>query len=131
MSGPDYIVIRAAPGLPPWFLPTSMDGRWYDRADMPEGPPAGTPLPEGVIGSQAVAVPTGRFEVRDYDGAVAEVWEARPVENPAREATNRLAENLRGVAGSVNEQIAAVRREIDKQVIADHPNLGGDSGSGR
>ena len=46
-------------------------------------------------------------------------------ENPAREATRQLAENLRGVADSMKERIADLRREIDKQVIADHPDLGG------
>lgn len=46
-------------------------------------------------------------------------------EGAAHEATRRFAENLRGVADSVREQIAEVRREIDKLVIADHPDLGG------
>ena len=59
-----------------------------------------------------------------------------PPKDPAREATNRFAENVRGVAESMREQIAEVRREIDKQVIADHPDLDGfcadlrDRGSG-
>lgn len=78
MNEPDYIVVRAAPDLPPGFLPPHLDGRWYDRRDIADGPPAGTPLPGGVAGAQAVAVATGRFEVREYDGAVAEIWEVRP-----------------------------------------------------
>lgn len=76
MSESDHVVLRAAPDLPEGFMPPGMDGRWYDRALVPGGPPPGASLPEGV--SQAVAVATGRFEVRDYDGAVAEVFEIRP-----------------------------------------------------
>lgn len=76
MSEPDYVVIRAGEGLPDWFLPAGMEGRWIDRRDIPEGPPPGGPLPEGF--SESVAVPTGRFEIREWDGAVAEVWEVRP-----------------------------------------------------
>ncbi|WP_097921732.1 hypothetical protein [Streptomyces sp. wa1063] len=76
MSETDHIVIRPAADLPPGFLPAKEDGRWYDRASMPAGPPPGFASPGGVW--EAVAVPTGRFEVRDYDGAVAEVWEVRP-----------------------------------------------------
>jgi hypothetical protein len=72
MNEPDYIVIRPAPDLPPGFLPAREDGRWYDRDNIPYGPPAGSSPGE------AVAVPTGRFEVREYDGAVAEVYEVRP-----------------------------------------------------
>lgn len=78
MSEPDYVVIRPAPGLPEGFVSPQMDGRWFNRADMPVGPSAGTQLPKGVFMTQAVAVPTGRFEVRDYDGAVAEVREVQP-----------------------------------------------------
>lgn len=70
MSEPDYVVIRPAPDLPPEFLPGYLNGRWYDRAELPWG---GSSC--GWI--DAVAVPTGRFEVRD-DGAVAEVFEVRP-----------------------------------------------------
>jgi hypothetical protein len=66
---PNYIVIRPAPDLPPGFLPSQLDGRWYDGNAIPHG----ARLQVG----GAVAVPTGRFEVRD-DGAVAEVYEVRP-----------------------------------------------------
>lgn len=68
----DFIVIRAAADLPPGFLPPDQDGLWLDRSTLQSGPPP------GVVMSEAVAVPTGRFEVREYDGAVAEVWEVRP-----------------------------------------------------
>lgn len=77
MAEPDYLVIRPSPDLPPdFYVPPHWDGRWLNRAEVPEGPPPGTPMPDGVVGAQAVVVPTGRFEVRD-DGAVAEVWEIR------------------------------------------------------
>jgi len=73
---PDYIVIRPAADLPEGFLPEDFDGRWYDRNDVPFGPP-----PDSVFarpgGASAVAIPTERFESRE-DGAVAEVWEVRP-----------------------------------------------------
>jgi hypothetical protein len=63
----DYIVLRAGPGLPEGFLPPDVEGRWLDRTQVPMGRPEKPLL--------AVAVPTGRFEIREYDGAVAEVWE--------------------------------------------------------
>lgn len=47
--------------------------------------------------------------------------------DPAREAMDRFAENMRGAATSMRERIAEVRREIDRQIIADHPDLGGDN----
>ncbi|PZG16486.1 hypothetical protein C1I95_17595 [Micromonospora craterilacus] len=62
---PDYVVVRPHPDLPAGFLPPDLDGRWFDRSALRLG--SGT----------AVAVPSGRFEVRD-DGAVAEVYEVRP-----------------------------------------------------
>ena len=64
----NYIVVRPATDLPPGFLPPEMDGRWFDVEQLP---PAWGDL------GMAVAVPSGRFEVRD-DGAVAEVYEVRP-----------------------------------------------------
>ena len=70
---PDHIVLRAGPGLPDGFMPPDMDGRWYDRASFPIRGSAEQPHLRQA-GSPAVAVPTGRFEIRD-DGAVAEVWE--------------------------------------------------------
>lgn len=73
---PDYIVLRPGPGLPHGFLPDDMDGRWLDRSQIPVRGTNG-PHPPHIReeGLGAVAVPTGRFEVREYDGAVAEVWE--------------------------------------------------------
>lgn len=82
MSEPDYVVLRAAPGAPDWFLPPRWDGRWIDRSELPPGPPSGWEPPNDGTHAQTVFVPTGRFEVRDYDGAVAEVWEAQPGDEP-------------------------------------------------
>ena len=69
MSLPDYIVIRRGAGLPESFHLGDLEGRWFDLRD-----PRAWAL-EWV--GEAVAVPTGRCEVRD-DGAVAEVYEVRP-----------------------------------------------------
>jgi hypothetical protein len=77
LSEPDYIVIRPAADLPPGFLPDRENGRWYDRASMPQAD-TGTSLDALIKYGGGVAVATGRFEVRDYDGAVAEVYEVRP-----------------------------------------------------
>lgn len=72
---PDLIVIRPAAGLPDGWLPPSEDGRWYDRASMPQAPRVNIGRPDqGVMQARAA----GRFEVRAYDGAVAEVWEIGP-----------------------------------------------------
>lgn len=76
MSDPDYVVLRAAPNLPGGLSPT-MEGRWLNRAELPPPPPPDWEPPTDGSYSQATAVPTGRFEVRDYDGAVAEVYEVR------------------------------------------------------
>jgi hypothetical protein len=71
---PDYVVIRFGAGMPRGWA-GRLDGRWYDRALVPFRLRPVSDLvvahPEGDL----VAVPTGRFEVRDSDGAVAEVWE--------------------------------------------------------
>lgn len=71
MSEPNYIVVRPSADLPPGFLPPHLDGWWYGVTQLPDlfGPHGA---------GDAVAVPTGRFEVRDSDGAVAEVYEVRP-----------------------------------------------------
>ncbi len=83
MSEPDYVVVRPAPGLPPGFnFPGHWNGRWLDRTELPPPPPPGWKPPDGVVSSSMTLVPTGRFEVRDYDGAVAEVWEAHPGDTP-------------------------------------------------
>jgi hypothetical protein len=67
VSIPDHVVIRAASDLPPGFLPAALNGKWLDRAQLSE---------ESNVHhwGSAVAVATGRFEVRE-DGAVAEVFE--------------------------------------------------------
>lgn len=72
---PDYIVIRPAPGLPAGCVPPHLDGRWLDTTRIPVDEPLN--LPPGTAAARAV--PTGRFEVRDYDGAVAEVYEVQPL----------------------------------------------------
>lgn len=70
---PDYIVLRAYPAAPPGWMPADLEGRWYDRATV------GSALDEKSTAEfPAVAVPTGRFEAREENGAVAEVWEVRP-----------------------------------------------------
>lgn len=71
---PDYVVIRRAPDLPREFQIGDLDGKWFDRSQMPASEP---PLPPHLIpGPEAIAVPTGRFEFRE-DGACAEVFEFR------------------------------------------------------
>jgi hypothetical protein len=67
ISEPDYIVLRAGPGLPESLQP--LLGRWYDRGDLP------VRRQHGVVPTAFAVVPAGRFEVREHDGAVAEVWE--------------------------------------------------------
>ncbi|MCP9947353.1 hypothetical protein [Actinomadura madurae] len=75
MAEPDYMVIRPAADLPDGFLPDGMDGKWFDRSQLPKGPGDGHATTARMGG--AVAVATGRFETRE-DGAVAEVYEVRP-----------------------------------------------------
>lgn len=38
MAEPDYMVIRPAADLPDGFLPDGMDGKWFDRSQLPKGP---------------------------------------------------------------------------------------------
>lgn len=85
MSEPDYIVLRPSAGLPPDYeFPDRWNGLWLDRAEVPEGPDRIMPPGSSVV----KFVATGRFEVRDDDGAVAEVFEVqsagpmRPDEEP-------------------------------------------------
>lgn len=75
MDEPDYVVIRPAPDLPTNGLPSILNGRWFDRTDLPSNGAVGFPVSAAGLG--AVAVPTDRFEVR-ADGKVAQVWEVRP-----------------------------------------------------
>ena len=61
MAESDYIVIRGE------GLPGGLDGRWFDRSTaLPAHAPTDTPTGSFVA--------TGEFEVRDSDGAVAEVY---------------------------------------------------------
>ena len=66
-----YIVIRPAPDLPAGYLPDWLDGYW---AEVDPFYPVVVNLDES---SHAVAVPTGRYETRDSDGATAEIWEVQ------------------------------------------------------
>ena len=77
MSEPDYIVIRPAADLPPGLLPERGNGRWYDRSSLRQADQEQS-INALIQYGGGVAVATGRFETRDYDGAVAEVYEVRP-----------------------------------------------------
>lgn len=77
MHEPDYIVIRLAPDSPAGFAPDSLDGRWYDRANMPVAIGVDQRMIALARYGGGVAVATGRFETREYDWAVAEVYELR------------------------------------------------------
>lgn len=70
---PDYVVLRAMPGLPAGYMPPDLEGKWLDRRDARITYDDPTPGP-----GSARAWPTGRLETRDDDGAVAEVWEVGP-----------------------------------------------------
>lgn len=81
MKEPDYVVLRPPAELPPGFnFPDRWNGRWLDRSEVPDGP--GPIPPPGLVSSTVSFVSTGRFEVREYDGAVAEVWEMLPPGQP-------------------------------------------------
>lgn len=71
----DYIVIRIHPDLV-GFVPEHLDGMWLDKTKEIFDP-AIDPVPPDDGSILAVAVATGRFEVRS-DGAVAEVYEFQP-----------------------------------------------------
>jgi hypothetical protein len=66
---PNYAVIRVPQDVrvPPFVR--AKDGWWYDLDCMPVRFEFGR--------TDWVAVPTGKFEVREHDGAVAEVFEVR------------------------------------------------------
>lgn len=69
----DWIVLYPYPEAPPGWMPEYWHGRWFDRTTMP----VSLSCPDD-CDAHAVAVPTGRFEFRDQDGACAEIWEVRP-----------------------------------------------------
>ena len=69
---PRFIVFRAAPGVPPGFMPRGMEGRWEYRPEKHES------LLVSADNFTAVALPAGRVEHRESDGASAEVWEVHP-----------------------------------------------------
>lgn len=79
MSEPDYVVLRPDPDLPPGTLSPRDDGLWLDRSQVAQAY-APASAPPGI--TQMTAVPTGRFEVRDYDGVIAEVYEVRLADTP-------------------------------------------------
>jgi hypothetical protein len=72
---PLFVVWRAAPGVPPGWMPPSLEGRW-DYRPKPPDPMMKEPPPDPNV--RAVAVRTSRIEHRDSDGASAEVWEVHP-----------------------------------------------------
>lgn len=63
-----WIVVRGDADMPPGFMPPGLDGRWQERARIPDYPP----IFKGPH-STVTAHPTGRVEIRE-DGAVAEVY---------------------------------------------------------
>lgn len=85
---PDYVVVRRGPDMPDeWLMPDGLEGKWFDRSAVPVAAPGAPRNAERHTTSSAMAAePTGRFEVRD-DGAVAEVWELRPLFLPHESPT--------------------------------------------
>lgn len=71
-SQPDYVVVRGTG--------TSMDGRWLDREEMRElervnpRPPPTREQEEALGMTVTTLTATGMIEVRDSDGAVAEIF---------------------------------------------------------
>ena len=67
----DWIVLRPHPDHAEDF-PSELDGLWRDKSqpalDWLDGSPP----------AHSVAEPTGRYETREEDGAVAEIYEVRP-----------------------------------------------------
>jgi hypothetical protein len=71
LTEPPFIVLRAARGVPPGWMPADREGTWYNRADLL----AARDLRADP--AMAVALPTDRIEHRE-DGATAQVWEVHP-----------------------------------------------------
>jgi hypothetical protein len=80
---PPFIVLRAARGVPPGWMPPGLEGRWYYRADLLDMTARGWVREQSqalLVGAAAIARPTDRIEHRDYDGATAQVWEVCPLD---------------------------------------------------
>lgn len=74
---PSYAVLRFE-SWPTELVPVELEGRWLEVPD-PRTTVDGCDGHEVGAAAAAIARPTGRFEVRPWDGAVAEVWAvARP-----------------------------------------------------
>jgi hypothetical protein len=71
---PLFVVLRAARGVAPNWMPADLEGRWYDRAWF-DAPPR--TLDDANGAPHALIVPTNRVEHRE-DGAAASVWELHP-----------------------------------------------------
>lgn len=72
---PPFVVMRAARGVPPGWMPPDLEGRWYNRTDLLDAPDA----PWTASPGPAIVLPTSRIEHRDSDGATAQVWEVHPI----------------------------------------------------
>ena len=68
-----YIVLRAAPGMPPGWMPDRLDGMWYERSRLVGSYGSLHDIASGSAKGRA----TGRYECRD-DGYLAEVYEVGP-----------------------------------------------------
>ena len=77
---PAFVVLRAAPGVPPGWMPADLEGRWYYRTSFPvqSWPPPPQLGDDAYQPGYAVIIPTTRVEHRDSDGAAAQVWEVHP-----------------------------------------------------
>lgn len=67
---PNYVVLRPSPDFPAHLWPLHLDGKWLDLNEIQVNP-------DKFKLANAEAEPTGRFEYREGDLAVAEVWEIR------------------------------------------------------
>lgn len=74
LPAPPFIVLRAARGVPPGWMPVDFEGRWYSRTDLLAEKWLAPDAPEPA----AIALPTSRLEHRESDGATAQVWEVHP-----------------------------------------------------
>ena len=71
----EYIVYRAAPGMPKGDMPDGMEGRWDRRSDIPYGVVSTARTVLDGIGT-GTAKATGQIEISP-DGSVAEVYEVK------------------------------------------------------